>query len=88
MEIAEQKGLYTECLGMWGVELVEIIPYSIFYHICPTIAQYMLTIICVLYHCYMFRCLNVIHLCTLKLQINKTETAERINNYKNVKLGY
>jgi len=35
-----------------------------------------------------FKGLNFVHLCMPQLQINKQETAERINNYKNVKLSY
>jgi len=31
-----------------------------FCYICPTYAQYMLTIICLLWHRYMFRCLYII----------------------------
>jgi hypothetical protein len=49
----------------------------------------MLTIICVLYlPLLQISMLNVVHLCMPQLQINKPETAERINNYKNVKLSY
>ena len=40
--------------------LSEKMDINIFYYICPTNTQYMLTITCFLQHCYMFQCLHII----------------------------